>query len=213
MRQTDTPKTQCIQKIQECIAKIRLWMHTNLLKLNNGKTEVLVVGTRQQLETAGPVTIAIGEDLIEPVHSVYNLGYHMDSELKDKIHINKLTASSMGILKNISRVRHLLDMDNTKTLVQTLVMSRLDYCNSLLIGALGYQLDKLQAIQNMACRVICGKRKYDHNSEDIKGLHWLKIRECITYKVACLVFKCIHNMASDYLQDLLQIPPRRGLRS
>ena len=99
MRQTDTPKTQCIQKIQECIAEIRLWMHTNLLKLNHGKTEVLVVGTRQQLETAGPVTIAIGEDLIEPVHLVCNLGYHMDSELKDKIHINKLTASSMGILK------------------------------------------------------------------------------------------------------------------
>ena len=48
MRQTDTPKTQCIQKIQECIAKIRLWMCTNLLKLNDGKTEVLVVGTRQQ---------------------------------------------------------------------------------------------------------------------------------------------------------------------
>ena len=41
---------------------------------------------------------------------------------------------------------HLLDMDSTKTLVQTLVMSRLDYCNSLLIGALGYRLDKLQAI-------------------------------------------------------------------
>ena len=53
MRQTGTPKTQCIQKIQECIAKIRLWMCTILLKLNNGKTEVLVVGTRQQLETAG----------------------------------------------------------------------------------------------------------------------------------------------------------------
>ena len=99
MRQTDTPKTQCIQKIQECIAKIRLWMYTNLLKLNDGKTEVLVVGTRQQLETAGPVTIAIGEDLIEPVYSVCNLGYHMYSELKDKIHINKLRASSMGILK------------------------------------------------------------------------------------------------------------------
>ena len=137
MRQTDTPKTQCIQKIQECIAKIRFWMHTNLLKLNDGKTGVLLVGTRQQLETAGPVTISI-----EPVYSVCNLGYHMDSELKDKIHINKLTASSMGILK-ISPVRHLLDMDSTKTLVQTLVMSRLDYCNSLLIGALGYQLDKL----------------------------------------------------------------------
>ena len=88
MRETDTPKTQCIQKIQECIAKIRLWMHTNLLKLNDGKTEVVVVGTRQQLETAGPVTIAIGEDLIELVHSVCNLGNQMDSELKDKIHIN-----------------------------------------------------------------------------------------------------------------------------
>ena len=213
MGQTDTPKTQCVQKIQECIAEIRPWMHTNLLKLNDGKTEVLVVGTRQQLETTGPVTIATGEDLIEPVHSVCNLGYHMNNELKDKIHINKLTASSMGILKNISRVRHLLDMDSTKTLVQTPVMSRLDYCNSLLIGALGYQLDKLQTIQNMACRVICGKRKHDHISEDIKGLHWHKIRECITYKVACLVFKCIHNMAQDYLQDLLQIPPRRGLRS
>ena len=55
----------------------------------------------------------------------------------------------------------------------------------------------------MACRVVNNFRKYDHISSSLMGLHWLKVKECIEYKIACLVFRCQENTAPNYLADLL----------
>ena len=61
---------------------------------------------------------------------------------------------TVSLLCNIYKIQPHIDMDTTKIIKQALVMSKLDYCNSLLAGTAGYQLDKLQCIQNMAYRVI-----------------------------------------------------------
>ena len=55
-----------------------------------------------------------------------------------------------------------LDFDSTKTIIQVLIMSKLDYCNALLPGSSKLLLTKLQCIQNMACRIVCSLRKFDH---------------------------------------------------
>ena len=82
------------------------------------------------------------------------------------------------------------------------MLSKLDYCNSLLVGSAKYQLDKLQHIQNMACHVICRLRKYDHITNSMESLHWLRIREWITYKIAMIMFKVYNNIAPKYLENL-----------
>ena len=51
-----------------------------------------------------------------------------------------------------------MDKKTAQVVVQALVLSRIDYCNSLLMGLAEYQVDMLQRIQNMACSVICGLR-------------------------------------------------------
>ena len=78
----------------------------------------------------------------------------MDNELKSTIHINKLTSILFITIRKIAKIRHQIDKETTKILMQTLVLSKLDYCNSLFIGVNEYNLNKLQKIQNMACRVI-----------------------------------------------------------
>ena len=97
--------------------------------------------------------------------------------------------------------------------MKALVLSKLDYCNSLLLGMPKYLLHHLQKIQNMASRVINNRRKYDSVTEDMKNLHWLKIPEHIDYKVAVLIFQCINNQALTYLKVLLNINHNRFLRS
>ena len=81
-------------------------------------------------------------------------------------------------------------MDTMKIIIQALVVSKLDYCNLLLAHTAGCQLDMLQHIQNMACRVITSSCKYDHINENMMTLHWLRICERIVYKIAFLVNKC-----------------------
>ena len=97
--------------------------------------------------------------------------------------------------------------------MQALVLSKLNYCNSLLLGMPKHLLHHLQKIQNMASRVINNHRKYDSVMEDMKNLHWLKIPECIDYKMAVLIFQCINNQALTYLKTLLNINHNRFLRS
>ena len=57
----------CLTSLQNCITDIRLWMKTNLLKIDDSKTEFLIVGTKQQLELAGELPIWIGNVTLDPI--------------------------------------------------------------------------------------------------------------------------------------------------
>ena len=140
------------------------------------------------------ISIKIGDAIIQPTDCVRNLGYMYDAELKNISHINKFVSTCYATLRRISGIRDLMDYDTCKILVHALVLAKVDCCNSLLLGSSQYVLDKLQKIQNMGAQLINCKRKYDHISQDIQGLHWLKIPERIQYKVAVLTFECVGVM-------------------
>ena len=135
---------ECIKTLELCSAEIRKWMQTNLLKLNDDKTEFMLVGTKQQLNKITDINIKIGHDEIKPVSSIRNLGYHQDAEMKNAKHVNKLCKHLYPILKRIAKVRHSLTKEATKILIQSLVLGRIDYCNSLLLGTSKYQMNNLQ---------------------------------------------------------------------
>ena len=65
----------CVRKCETCIGEIRMWMSTNMLNLNDDKTEFTIFGTRQQLAKVQEIMIAIGDTRIQPVEYVRNLGF------------------------------------------------------------------------------------------------------------------------------------------
>ena len=71
-------------------------MRTNNPQLNDDKTEVVLPGTRQQLEKLqnNENSTTIGNEVMKPVPSARNLGYFMESELKSKTHIKIFTCST-----------------------------------------------------------------------------------------------------------------------
>ena len=135
--------------------------------------------------------------------SLRYLGYCMDYYMKNSYHINRLCSQLYGSLRRIQQTRAHLDEDSARIIVQAFILLKIDYCNTLLAGSAEYQLDKLQRIQNIACRIVLKLRKFDHVSDHLKVLHCLKICERIAYRIAMLVFKCKCNHAPKYLQDLL----------
>ncbi len=98
---------------------------------------------------------------------------------------------------HIGRGRKMLTDAATKLAVHTLVTSRLDYCNCLLIGISDNHLQHLQNIQRTAARLISKKRKIDSISTELINLHWLPIRQRIDFKfkVLVLVFKSVLHQA------------------
>ena len=137
--------------IENCINEINVWMTQNLLKLNSDKTEFILFSIRHQPSKVGDISIQIGSDTIKPANHVRNLGFVMDKLLKNDPHINKITSSCYCTLHNIAKIRPSLDTKSAQLIIQTLVTSCLDYCNTLLAGLSKYEIDKLQCIQNMSC--------------------------------------------------------------
>ena len=164
-----------LKTIENCIEDIRRWMTLNMLKLNDDKTEFIILGTRQQLTKLSDVSIRIGSTTVLPVDYVCNLGFFLDRFLKNSNHVNRLIAGLFNQLRNISRIRPRITYQSAQTIVQVLILSKLDYCNSLLVGTANTHLDKLQCIQNMAGRVISNICKYDHVSGQLKSLQCLKV--------------------------------------
>jgi hypothetical protein len=92
-------------------------------------------------------------------------------------------------------------MDATKRLVLAFVGGRIDCCNSLLAGISDSLIWRLQLVQNAAARLVTRLRKFDHVTPTLRDLHWLPVRQRIIYKVALLVYKCLHGPAPPYLAD------------
>lgn len=171
----------------------------NRLKLNTTKTELIILGTHQQTAKAQIETVNLGGAEIRPSTAVKNLGVIIDQNLTMTNHISKLVSSSFNQLRQVRAVADSLAMESKKTLMQALITSRVDYCNSLLAHITRKQLKRLQAVQNAAARLVTGTTKWQHITPVLRSLHWLPVESRISFKVASLVEKCLRGEAPKYL--------------
>ena len=187
----------------------------DLFSLYSSKTEVLVLSTPQahRALNLGSIALQIEGDSVVPSAQACNLGVTMDQTLSMELHVNATCKKAYYQLRNINCIRKYLSENAARTLIQALVISRLDYCNSLLTGLPAYLIRKLQVVQNSAARVISRTRKFDHISPVLIQLHWLPIEQRIKFKVALLTFKALNGLAPQYLADLLTSNASRPLRS
>ena len=128
--------------------------------------------------------------------SVRNLGVPLDSTLSLHQHVMNVRRVAYLKLRRINSIRNVLSVDAVKTLVCSLVLSRLDYCNSLLVGLPRY-LKKLQGVQNVAARSILRTPKSEHISSLLQNLHWLPVNRRTLHKVAAL---CHSSLSGSGLQ-------------
>ena len=129
-------------------------------------------------------------------------------------HVSNVCRTAYYELRRIGSIRHLLTPEATKTLVCAFVLSRLDYCNSLLSGCPSTLINKLQMVQNHAARLVLKTRKKDHITPMLLSLHWLPVTYRIQYKVLCLCYSFFSGSSPVYLSQLLRVyVPGRELRT
>ena len=190
-------------------------MTNNKLKLNNSKTEIMLFGTKSSLANVNIASLEVAGTLIHVADGpVRNLGVILDHAMSMTPEVNRMVQSASFHLRNIGQVRKRLTEKATKSLVQSLVISRLDYGNSLLCGLPQDLLAKLQSVQNKAARMITLTKRREHITPVLKTLHWLPVDVRIDFKVLLLVYKALNGLAPQYIRDLLQeYQPSRQLRS
>ena len=209
---TNNNWSQCEDQLRQCFSEIEQWMASSYLKLNPSKTELLFISSRPD-KTANP----IGRDesfslrrsdqpatFISASEQARNLGVIFDERLTMKAHISKVVRDCNMTLHNLRRIGDKLSKKNKVQLVHSLIHSRLDYCNGLLIGADKGDIARLQKVQNAATRFIFGRWQWRGVTELRRQLHFLPVTARIDYKICLMVFKCINNLSPSYLQSLLQ---------
>ena len=117
--------------------------------------------------------------------------------------INSICKSAFFHLRNIGSIRNMLTDDACSQLIHSLVTVCIDYCNYLLYGMPDSTLFRLQKVLNTAARILKKIPKFSHITDILKDLHWLPIRQLITFKILLLTYQAYHNTAPDYLCELI----------
>ncbi|KAK3516005.1 hypothetical protein QTP70_000860, partial [Hemibagrus guttatus] len=193
--------TTASARISACLADISSWMTAHQLKLNPSKTELLIIPGDPS--PAQDLAISLSNSMISPTASARNLGVTMDNQLSFSSHVTNVTRSCRFLLYNIRRIRPFLSTQATQVLVQSLVISRLDYCNSLLAGLPLNAIRPLQMIQNAAARLVFNLPKFSHITPLLRSLHWLPVAARIRFKTLMLAYKAKNGPAPSYLKALV----------
>ena len=182
------------------------------LQLNLSKTELIVIPASPSVQPL--INIQLGSTQLMPTKSARNLGVMIDDQLTFKVHVASIARSCRYALYNIRKIRPYLSEHATQLLVQALVISRIDYCNSLLAGLTACTFKPLQMIQNAAARLVFNQPKTAHVTLLLISLHWLPVAARIKFKSLMLAYKAASKTAPAYLNCLIQVyTPSRSLRS
>ena len=189
-------------------------MQSNLLKLNEIKTKVVLLGTKQQLSKVSNIEISVGNVNIKPCSKVRNLGVIFDCNMTMEEHVNNVCKTSYFYIRLLGKLRKFLDKDTAAMLTHAFITSRLDYCNSLLHGISKSLITRLQCVFNSAARIVSRTKMCNHITPVLKSLHWLPVLQRCAFKTALLTFKAIHGLAPSYISELIKYRnPSRDLRS
>ena len=159
------------------LTKIRNWCFDNRLLLNASKTKLMLFGSRQMIAKIPNFNLSLlGKDLV-PTRYARDLGVIFDDQLTFSDHTVKTVSSCMSSLTQINRAKHAFDKDLLITIIKSLVFSKMFYCSSVWSNTSVTNINKLQAIQNFAARIVTRSRKFDHITPILKQLRWVPVKD------------------------------------
>src|SRR6218665_1506416 len=170
-------------------------------KFNASKTELIWFNRLLPPATDTPHTVLnlCPDCSLKPLDVVRDLGVFLDNTLSLKFQIASITKSCFFHLRHIRQVKKNLNENFLRTLVQALVISRLDYCNSVLYGLPASTLQPLTTVLHCAAKLIKNLSPRDHVTLTLRELHWLPIPARINFKICLLMYRVYTNSSPSYM--------------
>ncbi len=169
---------KCVQEMNQTIQRLNDYSADSNLALNSNKTKWMILSTKQMSATHSleelPIDINSHKKSLSRVFSTKLLGIHLDQHLSWREHITNLLSSCYATLSVLRKLRNFAPFHVRKRLVESLVLSKLDYCNVMFSSLPDYQLKRLQRVQNTCAGYVLTKFA---GIEDLQGLGWLPIKE------------------------------------
>lgn len=167
------------------LGDFRKWIKERKLKLNDDKTEVMIVRGNLRRNLANDFGVLnLGNVELAPVEIAKNLGVMFDSSLSFTNHINSVVKTCNYHICSLYIICWFLQKENVLALVHSLIVTRVDYCNSLFLGFPNVVLRKLQSVLNRAARLIFLLPPRQPTTPFLIDLHWPGLG--LSLRSACL---------------------------
>ena len=140
------------------------------------KTEFIYFGYCSQLQKCVIDSVDVMANIFSRIDCIRYLCGFMDSNRSFKVHTKTKCATAMRNFMKIKRIRRFLTKDACETLEFGLIISNLDYSNSMLVNSLDCTLAPFRRLQNMCAKLVLNSYKYDSSLSQLKDLHWLSVR-------------------------------------
>ncbi len=162
-----------VDRVEQSLVDVKSWMVNNMLKLNDSKTEVLVVVRKQQPHHVQNIRVKVGDSEIIPSKCVRNLGGVLDEDLTMANQVKSVVKGMNFHMRRLGKVSLYLEKETCARVTHAIVTSRLGYHNALLTGLHEKPLRLLQVTQNNAARLLARSSSGDHIPSVLQQLHWL----------------------------------------
>ena len=195
-------RSESIQEINSDLDNIADFSVRNCLKLNNDKSNYIIIGSRQNLVKLSktPVPpVKIANIPIERKNHVKNLGVIFDDTLSWDKHINKCVGTAYGKFKQAFRFKKFLSQEAKLNISEMYILSQFNYCDSLFLNASQIFKNKIKKVQNNSLRFSLDLRKFDPITTHRKKLGLLDMDSRRIFYSLTLMHKIVKNIEPSYL--------------
>ena len=196
----------CSQELETDLTTLHQWSTSNNLVFNKTKTKSMLFATsammkRHDLENESVYSISINGQKLERIKTSKILGVHFNQNLTWEDHFSKLLSSCYSKLRILRKIKRIAPFNIRKSLAETMIMSRIDYANTVTYNITNTLKRRLQKLQNSAASFVIGRFL---KSSDILQLNWLPISERLDLSMAKLAYKSLHfeNFPSNLKNEL-----------
>ena len=182
-----------VSRMERALSCLGDFFHSNGLKVNVSKFELITFGSRQNLRSLTPIKIMYRDTCLTPSTEVKNLGVIFDQHLSRDAHVGAVSRKCCGILTALSHLSHFLPPDTLPEIVTAMAVSHIRYCLSAYGSGSASNLNAIQKLLNFATRVIAGKHKFDHVSDVRDRLGWLDSSQLFQFQSLCLLDKILSS--------------------
>ena len=178
--QHSAPKNlnSCIQAMNENLQSIESWACASNLLLNEKKTKQMLVTTPQmsRVHELGTLTLTLKlkDQILDRVDKFKLLGTWLAEDLKWAHHVNQVTSSCYKVLSTLRKIKNMNPQDIKKSLAQSLVLSKLNFNDSVTYPFPAFLQKRVQRVQNVAAGFVLNRFCTESN---ILRLGWLPTLE------------------------------------
>ncbi len=190
------------KKLNEDMTSASEWCTDNCMLANASKTKAMLITTWQK-HASLPEQDRILKVTLNDTQLDKLLGVHISNNLSLENHINSILSKVNRNIALLRRIKSYLTVDVRKMFFNTNILPHLDYCT--IIWGNSSQIIKLLKAQKRAARVILDVRDLQTpSSEMFKSLNWMPLRDRVTYRKTCIMYKSLNCLAPIYMSEMMK---------